>query len=93
MLNKSPGQSLVWLLAFLGAGFTTAGLGSVFTVPALKTWYPKLRKPAWTPPDRVFGPVWTILYIQMAMAAWLVYRRTAKQPAGQRTAGRVALFV
>jgi|GEM_PF-228620 tryptophan-rich sensory protein len=38
-------------------------------------WYPTLTKPAWTPPDWVFGPVWTLLYILMAVAAWLVWRK------------------
>lgn len=45
------------------------------TRPALETWYGGLAKPAWTPPDWVFGPVWTLLYAMMAVAAWLVWRR------------------
>jgi tryptophan-rich sensory protein len=38
-------------------------------------WYDSLVKPAWTPPGVVFGPVWTVLYILMGAAAWLVWRR------------------
>ena len=37
-------------------------------------WYASLRKPPWTPPDRVFAPVWTLLYVAMAVAAWWAWR-------------------
>lgn len=38
-------------------------------------WYDTLAKPAWNPPDWIFGPVWTVLYAMMAVAAWMVWRR------------------
>jgi translocator protein len=38
-------------------------------------WFARLQKPAWNPPNWIFGPVWTILYVTMAVAAWLVWRR------------------
>lgn len=62
------------LAVSLAACFAAAGLGSLFTEPAVGTWYAGLRKPAWTPPNWLFGPVWTLLYILMAVAAWLVWR-------------------
>ena len=49
--------------------------GSLFTVRAVPTWYAQLHKPAWTPPGWLFGPVWTVLYLSMAVAAWLVWRK------------------
>lgn len=54
--------------------FAAAGLASHFTRPAIPTWYEHLRKPAFTPPSWLFGPVWTLLYLSMAVAAWLVWR-------------------
>jgi len=54
-----------------------AGLiGYLFTRPAFPTWYASLRKPFFTPPDWVFGPVWIILYILMGIAASLVWQNT-----------------
>ena len=54
--------------------FGAAGLGAVLTKPSIKTWYAALAKPTWTPPGWVFGPVWSALYLAMAVAAWLVWR-------------------
>jgi tryptophan-rich sensory protein len=45
-------------------------------------WYASLAKPAWTPPDVVFAPVWTVLYILMGVAAWMVWRRAGFAGAG-----------
>lgn len=61
------------------AGFLTLTLAvelvaGLATSTSVKTWYPALAKPAWTPPGWVFGPVWAILYILMAVAAWQVWR-------------------
>ncbi|MEM7813841.1 MAG: TspO/MBR family protein [Candidatus Aenigmatarchaeota archaeon] len=53
-------------------------LGSVFTAPAIGEWYPSLAKPAWTPPDWVFGPVWTTLFILMGIALYLVWGKGLK---------------
>lgn len=49
-------------------------IGSIWTKETVSTWYPTLAKPSWTPPDWVFGPVWSCLYIMIAISGWLIYR-------------------
>ena len=74
--SPGKGRQLAMLLFFLVICFGTAGVGAALTAVSVRTWYQTLSKPAWTPPDWVFGPVWTMLYMMMALAAWLVWRRT-----------------
>lgn len=82
MTERTRWIGLVGLIAIcLGA----AGLGAIATTPEINGWYRTLAKPTWNPPSSVFGPVWTALYLTMAVAAWLVWR-----PAGF-TAARVPL--
>lgn len=49
-------------------------LGGLFTAQSVNGWYDTLRKPVYNPPKSVFGPVWTTLYLLMAIAAWIVWR-------------------
>lgn len=51
--------------------FGAAAIGAQF-MPG--EWYESLNKPSWNPPNWVFGPVWTVLYLMMAVSAWLVWR-------------------
>jgi translocator protein len=87
--GKSPavaGLALALLLVLcLGVGF----VGSIATASSIADWYPGLAKPSWTPDSSVFAPVWTALYIIMAVAAWLVWRKGMRY-AGVRAA--LALF-
>ena len=63
---------LVSVLAPLMAG----GIGSVATANSLRTWYPALRKPSFNPPNWIFGPVWSTLYLLMGVAHYLVTRES-----------------
>jgi len=60
---------IVSFIVCLGA----AGIGGILTTRAIREWYGTLRKPSWNPPDWAFGPIWTILYVLMAISAWLVW--------------------
>lgn len=54
-------------------------VGSLWTRETVLTWYPTLIKPSWTPPDWVFGPVWSSLYLMIAVSGWLMYRAEYSQ--------------
>ena len=62
------------LLGFVGAAFLAGAIGSWATFENVRSWYPSLNKPAWNPPNWIFGPVWTALYILMGVAIWRVWR-------------------
>lgn len=62
---------VVSIIACLAAG----AIGSIFTRSAIPTWYATLEKPAFNPPNWLFAPVWTLLYIMMGVAAFLVWRK------------------
>ncbi|HJR57013.1 MAG TPA: TspO/MBR family protein [Rhizomicrobium sp.] len=73
--SAEPGQHRP-LLAFLIATLLVGAAGTLFTEPAIPTWYAGLAKPAFTPPNWLFAPVWTTLYVLMGVAAWRVWRLT-----------------
>jgi tryptophan-rich sensory protein len=84
MKVKYVWKLVVSIVACLAAG----AIGSVFTRSAIPTWYAALEKPFYTPPNWLFAPVWTLLYIMMGVAAFLVWRRGL----GSRNV-RIALIV
>lgn len=67
-------RELVGLVVSFIAAYSTAAVGAAASVRA-QPFYEGLNRPAWAPPGWVFGPVWTVLYGLMAVAAWLVWRR------------------
>jgi len=63
------------LAGFIALCLAVGALGGWMTAGSVADWYPTLAKPSWTPPNSIFGPVWTALYVLMAFAAWLVWRK------------------
>jgi benzodiazapine receptor len=70
-----PGRDWAVLAAVVVGCQLIGGLGAVTTVDGISEWYAHLIRPAWTPPNWLFGPVWTTLYAMMAVAAWRVWRQ------------------
>jgi benzodiazapine receptor len=68
-------HGVIALIGFLAATFLVAGTSTIFTASSIASWYAGLAKPSFNPPNQIFGPVWTLLYTLMAIAAWLVWRR------------------
>jgi tryptophan-rich sensory protein len=85
---RSTGHQAAVLVGFLVACFAAAALGA-FSPPG--EWYQQLQKPSWNPPAWVFGPVWTVLYATMAVAAWTVWRSGETKPALVWFWGQLAL--
>lgn len=72
--NK-PKDNYWFLLLFIVLAQSAGLLGSLFTFSAIPTWYATLEKPFFSPPNYLFGPVWTTLYTLMGISAYLIYRR------------------
>ncbi|MGA2416027.1 MAG: TspO/MBR family protein [Candidatus Sulfotelmatobacter sp.] len=75
------------LLLFLFLCCSAAWLASIWTASSVRTWYVGLRKPAFNPPNWLFGPIWSTLYLLMAISAWLVWQ------GAKRGGGRLALIL
>ncbi len=69
----------IWLLGLsIGLCLGTGLLGSFFTFSAIPEWYQTLNKPFFSPPNWLFGPVWTVLYIFMGISLYLIWDSKGK---------------
>lgn len=69
MKIKNLYKLILFIVICEGAGL----IGSIFTFSAIPTWYQALNKPEFSPPNSVFGPVWTTLYLLMGISAYLIW--------------------
>tara|TARA_R110001599_G_scaffold353884_2_gene602396 strand:- start:86626 stop:87123 length:498 start_codon:yes stop_codon:yes gene_type:complete len=84
MVSQSKQKQILGLMGWLFISFAASAVGAVASIQA-KSFYGQLVQPSWAPPPSLFGPVWTVLYALMAIAAWLVWRD------GGLRANRIAL--
>ncbi|RZL32846.1 MAG: tryptophan-rich sensory protein [Rubrivivax sp.] len=87
-LRNSTVAQLLGFAGWLVLTFVAAAVGAVASMDA-PAFYAQLDKPAWAPPAAVFGPVWSLLYTLMGVAAWLVWR----QRPSQRVDGALQLYM
>ena len=80
-------HNVIKFLVSIIACFAAGGIGTLFTFKAIPTWYAGLKKPPYTPPNWVFGPVWTILYVLMGISVFLVWQK------GLTTSGVTLAFI
>jgi translocator protein len=79
-------QRWLWLFFWVALPLVVGGgIGNLFQPGE---WFEGLAKPSWNPPNWVFGPVWTTLYVLMGFAAWLIQDRY-----GREARGAITLFV
>lgn len=85
--RENTNRSTVWFRASVALIPVIAAslLGQCATYPNLASWYAALVKPSFNPPNWIFAPVWTTLYILMAYAAWRILKIT-NRPAERRVA-------
>ena len=72
--TKSTKHQFIGLVAWFMVSFAASAIGAIASSQA-QSFYVQLSQPTWAPPGWLFGPVWTALYVMMAIAAWLVWRR------------------
>lgn len=83
-------RNISGLIGWVLISFAAGAIGSQYTPGS---WYAALAKPVWTPPGAVFAPVWTMLYLMMGVAAWLVWRRRGVAGAGAALAAFLAQLI
>ncbi len=82
---------IIKLICAIALPLAAGAIGSFFTMPAIPEWYATLTKPELAPPNWVFGPVWTTLYVLMGVAFFLVWRRGFTE-SGVRLAAGIFIF-
>ena len=82
--NERMSRANAWqsLAVFVAVCLIVQLGGGLLTSMSVREWYPTITKPSWNPPGWIFGPVWTALYLAMAVAGWLIWRQRLLQNIG-----------
>lgn len=88
MKINNLGKLIISILICLGAAL----LGSAFTTPSIATWYAFLEKPSFSPPNWLFAPAWTILFIMMGVALSLIWQKGFKKNTTLKTKQAIIIF-
>jgi tryptophan-rich sensory protein len=67
-------SNIVKAIIAIAIPLIVGGTSGFFTVTGVESWYQTIQKPSWNPPNWIFGPVWTTLYIMMGIALFLVWK-------------------
>lgn len=73
--NISRRRDIFGLATFILVCLLVSGLGGIITASSVGSWYASIEKPPFNPPNWVFAPVWTTLFVMMAIAGWRVWRK------------------
>ena len=79
MQTLAKRKQIPGLVGWLVVSYAASAAGAVASIQA-KSFYSQLVQPDWAPPPGIFGPVWTVLYTLMGIAAWLVWRNGGFRP-------------
>lgn len=82
---------IIKIVFSIGICFVAAGTGSLLTAPSIPTWYAYLNKPFFSPPNWIFGPAWTLLYILMGISLYLVLSKGVQDKTAKK--GIIIFFI
>src|SRR3546814_8332386 len=91
--SMAPLTSPIMLLVFVIISLAAGRLGAAIAKPALETWYAGLRKPDWTPPNIVFPVAWSLIFLAIGIAAWLVWKRSEEHTSELQSLMRISYAV
>ena len=74
-MKDSKVSGIIKLITSITICLAAGVLGSIFTIPSIPTWYETLIKPSFTPPNWVFAPVWTSLFIMMGISLYIIWQK------------------
>lgn len=85
-------RKLLRLVFFIALSLTVGIIGSIYTADSISSWYAYLNKPSFSPPNFVFGPVWTTLYTLMGISAYMVWTKSKNKKESKNVKTALNIF-